>query len=464
VFQEMIKCIDSDLSAASRLKSKTAEPELAGDGALPSCFAVSGFSQSAIATATNQLLQLRHECWGVESQATIDRALSTQWCSQSVVPMDGWEVPGAWDEFAADYCAQDGWIRLHTNAPHHRQRALKVLGHPANKQQAVEAVAQWRVDELEGAVVDAGGAAAAMRSSEQWRAHKQGLAVSQEPVISWQVTDLPTNAPVVKPELSDANLPLKGLRVLDLTRVIAGPVCTRFLASFGANVLRIDPPDWQEGANILEMTVGKRCTGLDLTQPADKQVFEQLVSEAHVLVHGYRANALEELGLGKDWRQNVNPYLIQTGLNAYGWTGPWKNRRGFDSLVQMSTGIAHRGQQVYNASKPVPLPYQALDHVTGYLMAASTLYALRLLMADNKVGYSRVSLARQSMLLQQLSEKYGATTEQNLRALGTRDLNNAVEQSAFGRLQRYQLPYVFSDIQPAFAQPITELRMSSPSW
>ena len=140
-----------------------------------------------------------------------------------------------------------------------------------------------------------------------------------------------------------ADRPLAGLKVLDLTRVLAGPVATRFLAGYGADVLRIDPPDWSEPAIEPEVTLGKRCAQLDLRQAADRARFERLLGEADLFVHGYRPDALDALGLSETARRALNPGLIDVRLDAYGWTGPWRNRRGFDSLVQMSTGIAAAG-------------------------------------------------------------------------------------------------------------------------
>src|SRR5690606_3631818 len=135
---------------------------------------------------------------------------------------------------------------------------------------------------------------------------------------------------------------------------------SRFLAGLGANVLRIDPPSWNEPGVVPEMTVGKRCARLDLQTPADRAVFEGLLKDADILLHGYRADALEHLGFGIERRRQLAPGLIDVCLNAYGWSGPWQNRRGFDSLVQMSSGIAEAGQHWKHSDKPTPLPVQAL--------------------------------------------------------------------------------------------------------
>jgi hypothetical protein len=134
--------------------------------------------------------------------------------------------------------------------------------------------------------------------------------------------------------------------------VLADPVASRFLAAYGANVLRIDPPGWEEPGVVPEVTLGKRCARLDLRRAEDRATFEALLSEADILLHGYRPSALDRLGFDSGTRCGLSPGLIAVCLCAYGWSGPWAARRGFDSLVQMSTGIADAGMRWRNADKP----------------------------------------------------------------------------------------------------------------
>ena len=175
--------------------------------------------------------------------------------------------------------------------------------------------------------------------------------------------------------------------------MIAGPVGTRFLAAHGADVLRIDPRGFEEvTALVPETSAGKHCAALDLTKSGDRAVFEGLVRGAHVLIGGLRADALTALGYDLATLHRLNPALITASLDAYGWDGPWANRRGFDSLVQMSSGIAAAGMTAAGAERPVPLPAQALDHGTGYILAASVAHALARLVADGRSSDIRCSL------------------------------------------------------------------------
>ncbi len=322
-----------------------------GDDELPSVFPVSDFAAAAMATAAAAVSQLVAVQAGVAPQVLVSRRLAGLWFGSSITPID-WKKANPWDPIAGDYRTADGWIRLHTNAPHHRDAALQVLNVPAEKAQVARAVAQWAGDALEAAVVQNKGCAAVMRSLAGWAAHPVSQQIAQEPLLAVRTTDDSATLQLA----ATADLPLRGLKVLDLTRVLAGPVATRTLAGFGADVLRIDPPTWDEPGVVPDVTLGKRCARLDFRNPADRKVLVELLRQADVLVHGYRADALERLGLDAQVRREIRPGLIDVCLNAYGWHSDWRNRRGFDSLVQMSTGIADAGMTRLGREAPMPLP------------------------------------------------------------------------------------------------------------
>jgi len=367
-----------------------------GTATLESPYPVSDLAAASVAAAGAALTELL-EAGGIpRAQATVRRERADAWFRAGVRPV-GWVAPAPWDPVAGDYAASDGWIRLHTNAPHHRQAALRVLGVEAERDAVARAVGAWRADELEDAVVAEGGCAATMRRAEQWRVHPQGAAVATEPLVARETTDPDGAASGWRPT---HERPLEGLRVLDLTRVLAGPVSTRLLAGLGAQVLRVDPPGWDEPALAVEMTLGKRTTRLDGHDPAELAHLVRLVGEADVVVHGYRADALERLGLGSQVRRDARPGLVDVSLTAYGFTGPWAGRRGFDSLVQMSAGIADAGMRAAAADRPAPLPVQALDQATGYLMAAAVLVGLRDRLVHGSGSAARLSLARTAALLE----------------------------------------------------------------
>ena len=363
-----------------------------GEGHRPSLYAVSELANASVAAVGLAMADLI-EALGLAPHApeiTVDQRLASLWFGYSFRPQ-GWEMPSLWDPIAGDYPCADGWIRLHTNLPHHRAAALSVLGCAEARDAVAAAVLNWQGDALETAVVGAGGVAAAMRSRSDWLDHPQGAAVAQEPLIDWIK---PRRAVLRDRPEACLSRPLQRMRVLDLTRVLAGPVSTRTLAGFGADVLRIDPPDWDEPGVLQDISLGKRMASLNLRTKSGRDHLRELMSEADVLVHGYRPGALDALGLDLATRDAIAPNRVEVTLNAYGWTGPWANRRGFDSLVQMSSGIAEAGWRWAQAEKPTPLPVQALDHATGYMMAAAVLSGLATAARGESVGIARLSLAR----------------------------------------------------------------------
>ena len=364
--------------------------EFAGAGTLASAYAVSDFAAASIAAAGLATSALTDDA----APVTVDRTLADRWFASALTPA-GWRLPSPWDAVAGDYEAADGWIRLHTNAPRHKAAALGVLGVPGDRAAVERAVLGWAADDLETAVVGAGGCAAVMRTAAEWSRHPQGSSVAGEPLVHRAAGEGGPQSAHWNPE---PGRPLARLRVLDLTRVIAGPVATRFLAGLGADVLRVDPSDWDEPAVVPEMTLGKRATRIDATLPVGRDALERLIAGADLLVHGYRPGALDGL-VSADRRRELRPGLVEVALDAYGWTGPWSRRRGFDSLVQMSSGIAAAGMRWAGADRPTPLPVQALDHATGYLAAAAAIVAVGRMRREGVSTSARVSLARTALEL-----------------------------------------------------------------
>lgn len=426
---------------------------------LPSIFPVSDLAAAAVAAAGCALSELMAARLTGPHPVTVDKRQASLWFAWSIRP-DGWKMPAPWDPIAGDYATADGWIRLHTNAPHHRAAALTVLGTAAEKDEVARAVSLWTADALETAIVEKGGCAAAMRSIAQWEEHSQGSAVGAEPLVflaSLFSPSLPASSWTPSPAR-----PLRGLRVLDLTRVLAGPVATRFLAGFGAEVLRIDPPTWDEPGVIPEVTLGKRCARLDLRERAGRELLWQLLESADVLVHGYRADALERLGFGPHERQAIRPGLIDVSLNAFGWSGPWRNRRGFDSLVQMSSGIADAGMCRLHKDRPTPLPVQALDHATGYLMAAAVIRGLTHRTQTGHGTLARTSLARMAQVL----IDHGEPREPSNSFVPAADSEyaDATEQTDFGPAHRLLPPLQVGAAAMQWDRPASVLGSAQPSW
>ena len=413
-----------------------------GRGSLPSAFAITDFAAASVASAGLALAEFSALSGAPMADVMVDRRLSSFWFAKSIRPI-GWSLPPQWDPIAGNYQAQDGFIRLHTNAAHHRAACLRVLGCDENAKSVSEAVISWEADALQEAIIANGGVAAKMQSAADWAKHPQGKAVAAEPLVSWR-----TMAGDQLRDFGCSNRPLEGLRVLDLTRILAGPVATRFLAAYGADVLRIDPPNWDEPAVLPEVTPGKSRAHLDLTQSNDRKIFTKLLVEADVIVHGFRSDALEKLGFGELVRQTINPNLIDVMLNAYGWTGPWANRRGFDTIVQMSAGLAHAEMQNADTSVPKQLPVQALDYGTGHMMAAAVIRAL----SEARRGarsHIRFSLARTAAFL----AEYPTNDDEIVTPENDHDLQSVIEETYWGKALRLKPPLNIQGFEFGFTRP-----------
>ena len=438
---------------------------------LPSPFDVTGLATASVAAATMAAAEFL--AVGGDRRplpVTVDsRQACAAFAAEGLFTPVGWERPDPWDPIAGNYQTRDGWIRLHTNYAYHRAVVERLLG-ATDRESVRAAVAEWKAEELETAVVEAGGCAAVMRTREDWLATPAGAATADAPLAAVTDRRLPTDwggaAGAGRAGGGSGGgdvggpLPYSGLRVLDLTRVIAGPVGTRFLAAYGADVLRIDPPGFAEVPALLpETTAGKRTAALDLTAAAGRAAFDALVAGADVLVTGLRTDALSRLGYDDAALAALNPALIVASLNAYGWDGPWRDRRGFDSLVQMSAGIAAAGAAATGADQPVPLPVQALDHACGYLLAAAVGRALTRRRTESVVSRIRLSLVGMANLLWSLPRP---AERPPMPKPGDFRLTDV--QTAWGPARRVPLPGAIAGIEPQWRVEAGPLGRHRPAW
>ncbi|MCY1676157.1 CoA transferase [Pseudarthrobacter sp. SL88] len=346
---------------------------------------------------------------------------------------------------------RDGWIRLHANYPHHRQRLLQALD--AMTAEEAEAALRSRDSlDAESAIQARGAVAAAVRTRAEWQASDMGRAAAAGPwiVLDPQVQDGPAAGAATQgsgrqdiPQPGgNPRRPLAGVRVLDLTRVIAGPVSTRLMAALGADVLRIDPPVLPELSDqFVDTAFGKRSAVADLGLPETRAALERLVAVADVVITGYRSGSLDRFGLDAASLLSTRPDLVVVTLNSWGTDGPWSRLRGFDSIVQAASGIAHLYGMTDDAGwRPGALPVQALDHATGYGAAAAAVTLLTRRRESGAGGSARLSLARTA------EELFGLPPNprrlQALPAPGYRTL-----ASSYGEL-RYVRPPLLVEGQP----------------
>jgi crotonobetainyl-CoA:carnitine CoA-transferase CaiB-like acyl-CoA transferase len=295
------------------------------------------------------------------------------------------KAPAVWDPLSGFYPVRDGWISIHCNFPNHRDAAMRVLKTPHDRARAEEASRSWEGIALEDAIHAAGGCAGYVRSHATWLQHPQAQAVATQPLLTIeQIADSPIE------KLKPSNRPLGGVRALDLTRVLAGPTCAKSLAEHGAQVLKISAAHLPDSGLVdLDTGIGKRSARIDLR--TEKETLQNLVRQADVFVQSYRPGALAARGLSPEALARLRPGIVCASLSAWGPTGPWRERRGFDSIVQAVSGIADaHGKD----GKPSLLPVSAIDYVSGYLMAFGVCVALE---RRARVGGSwlvRVALAR----------------------------------------------------------------------
>lgn len=298
--------------------------------------------------------------------------VATAVTSERHLRVDG-EPVNAWAELSGFWPTSDGWVRTHANYRHHRERLVTALGLPGSTSadDLLRHLHKRTAQEVEDLVTAEGGAAVAVRREEQWREHPQAIAVAGQPLLSVSRIG---EAPRAEFAETGADAPARGIRVLDLTRVIAGPVASRTLALWGADVLRVDSPrrpeiPWQH----LDGGTGKRSALVDFD--TDRDVLDALLERADVVITGYRPGSLDRYGLSPEALALSHPGVVVARLSAWGTEGPWAERRGFDSIVQAATGIAWL--ESTDGKTPGALPAQALDHSLGYLLAAGVTTALR---------------------------------------------------------------------------------------
>jgi crotonobetainyl-CoA:carnitine CoA-transferase CaiB-like acyl-CoA transferase len=429
------------------------------DPALPSAFSVGTAAQASIAATALAAAELHHQRGAPRQRVAVDmRHAAAEFRSERLFRVDGQEAQELWDAIAGLYPTADGWVRLHTNFPHHRDGILRLLGVPNDRAAVAQALLSWQAEAFEDAAAEAGLCVSALRSFAQWDAHPQGQAIADWPLRITRIGDAP---PL---RLPPAARPLAGIRVLDLTRIIAGPVAGRALAAHGADVMLVTAPHLPAVAPlVIDTGRGKRSTQIDLRQPAGVAQLEALTRQADVFLQGYRPGAIAAHGFGAARLAELRPGIVHASLSAYGDAGPWHGRRGFDSLVQTASGFNLAEAEAAGDTKPRPLPAQALDHASGYLLAFGILAALHRRALEGGSWQVDVSLAATGRWLRRLGQvENGFTAPDPSRE----DLLDLLEESAsgFGRLSAVRHAGVLETTPAFFARPSVPLGTDAAEW
>lgn len=422
---------------------------------------------AAAALAATQLEQWRNPQRPVQ-QVVVD-AQHAAFEASGYFTLDG-QQPALWAPISGLYaCGQavgvPGWVRIHANFDHHRDGALALLGLPMGADTPREAVAQaltrWRADDFEASAAERGLPIAASRSHAQWQALGQEAVIAAAPLV--QLERLGDAPPLPWPALEAQQRPLAGLKVLDLTRILAGPVAGRTLAAYGADVMLVNSPQLPNIEAIADTSRGKRSAHVDLRTPTGQAALQQLLGSAHVLLQAYRPGALQALGCGPQQLVQLRPGLVVGELCAYGWEGPWGGRRGFDSLVQTATGINADEAAAYGTHQPRALPMQALDYSAGFWLAFGVQAALLRQAREGGSWRVRLSLAGVARWLRSLGRVEPVA---DIGQQAKPDVMPYLEtlDSGFGRLQAVRHSAQFSHTPAAWDYPSMPPGSAAPQW
>jgi crotonobetainyl-CoA:carnitine CoA-transferase CaiB-like acyl-CoA transferase len=428
--------------------------------ALPSSFAVGTAAQTTIAASAVAAGELWRQRTGRRQHVSVDlRHAAIEFRSERYLRIDGKPYREYHDDLAGLYRCGDGrWARLHTNLPHHCSGLLELLNCPHDHAAVQRALEGWSAEELETAAATAGLAVTACRTFAEWDSHPQAQAIATLPVFTIeQIGNVPP-----KP-LGAAQRPLSGIKVLDLTRIIAGPVCGRTLAAHGADVMLITAPHLPSlFPLVVDTGRGKLSASLDLRDPDARETFGALIRDADVFVQGYRPGGIAQFGFGPEDVARLRPGIIYVSLCAFSHVGPWAARHGFDSLVQTASGFNIAEAEAFGESEPRVLPCQELDHATGYLLAFATMAALARRAEHGGSWHVRCSLAQTGRWFRGLGRIDGIDCPD----LRFKDIGDYLEESpsGFGRLTAVRHSATMSETTPRWERSTVPLGTNAPVW
>lgn len=448
--------------------ARAAEVEVRGryDPILPTPFRITETAVAALAAvglAASDLWELRI---GRRQKIGIDtRRATASLRSGHYLVMEGQPVDFGRNTIMGMYPAKHGrWSYLHCNFPNHREAALKVLGVPEDREAVRKAVAQWDAQELEEAIIAAKGAGGMVRTKEEWSRHPQGIAVASLPLMEIvKVGDAPAEP------LPPGNRPLSGVRVLDLTRVIAGPTCARTLAEHGADVLKITAAHLPSlGRQEYDTGHGKLSAHLDLREAKDVETLKALARGADVFSQGYRPGTLGARGFSPEALAALRPGIVCVSLCAFSHVGPWASRRGFDTVIQAVSGITHRQGELFPGKEPGPqfYPVSAIDYLTGYLMATGAMVALKRRALEGGSWLVRISLAQVGRWLVSRGEVPEAQLKDAQKEFTDAELDrwSMVSETPVGRLRHLAPVLELSETPTRWERPTVPLGYHRPEW
>ena len=432
-----------------------------GDPVLPSSFRIAAAAETSIAASAVAAAALG-EARGLPAQEiSVDaRHAAAEFRSDRYMSVDGKPPGDVWDAIAGLYQCGDGrYVRLHTNFPHHRDGVLKLLGCSYDRQAVATALKGWMAEEFETEATEAGMVVAMARSFAEWDAHLQGEAVAALPLFTIEKIGEAPPRPLPK-----GPRPLAGQRVLDLTRIIAGPVAGRLLAAHGADVLLVTGPHLPSvPALAIDTGRGKRSAHIDLRDARGREQLAGLVGGADIFLQGYRPGGLAMKGFAPHEVAALRPGIVYLSLSAYGHAGLWAVKRGFDSLVQTVSGINIAEAEAVGDAAPRALPCQALDYASGYLLAFAGMAARLRQAREGGSWLVRVSLAQTGHWLRGLGRVANGFSVPDVTPTDVADMTE-LSASGFGALRAIRHPAQLSATPAFWERPSVPLGADAPAW
>jgi crotonobetainyl-CoA:carnitine CoA-transferase CaiB-like acyl-CoA transferase len=353
---------------------------------------------------------------------------------------------------------RDGrYVFLHPSFPESTKRLLQLLNCPDTPDDVAATMLKWDALDFENAVAAAGACAGLARTPEEWDTSEQGRILATRPVV--EVIKIGDSMP--EPFAPEGEMPLDGVRVLDLTRVLAGPTCGRTLAQYGADVMAVSSPRLPSVPYFVSDTGhGKRAAFVDLETPEGRIAMRELLHDADVFVQGYRQGALERRGFGPLELARLRPGIVTTAINCYGHEGPWRGRPGWEQLGQTVTGMAamHGG-----AEGPKLQPGAVTDYTTGFLAAFGTLLALQRRALYGGSYLVRVSLAQTAVWIRRMGLR---AADETARALGEDEIKawSIASETGFGPMTHLRPPVTMRATPARWRRGAVPLGTDAPLW
>jgi crotonobetainyl-CoA:carnitine CoA-transferase CaiB-like acyl-CoA transferase len=440
--------------------------EGSGDPVLPTPYRIATAGAATLAATGLAVSDLWQTRTGRRQKIGVDlRQATASLRSGHYLKIGDGELSAKRNSIMGTYPTKDGrWSYVHANFPNHRAAALKVLGCEETPEAVAKAVLTWNALDLEEAILEAKGAGGMVRTAAEWAKHPQSAAIAALPLM--EVIRIGDSDPEPLPA---GDRPLSGIRVVDITRVLAGPTCARTLAEHGAEVMKITAPHLPNlGYQEADTGHGKLSAHLDLRKAEDLETLKTLIKGADVFSQGYRPGTLASRGLSPEELAKLRPGLVYVSLCAFSHAGPWASRRGFDTVVQTVSGMTLRQTDVVPGKKPGPAfyPVSAIDYCTGYLMAAGTMIALNRRAKEGGSWMVRISLAQVGKWIVDLGEVPGDAARSAPAEFTPEEIKawSMVSDTPNGRLTHLAPVLKLSETKPFWARPSVPLGYNPPVW